>query len=148
MQQGRVIWDHLHRVKAQGHVTVNKPDLYNLYCFPHVAIVFCTDFGGWGKSTRKLLPKIHQYLCNRTTYECFVCFSTKLKSPSSKYVILRNIVEDLCDKADQKYCKIVNFERSLFTLHDTAPLKLSIVYTKLLSKLPRKKKKINPKNLH
>ena len=58
--------------------------LYNLYCFPHVAIVFCTDFGGWGESTRKLLPKIHQYLCNRTTYECFVCFSTKLKSPSSK----------------------------------------------------------------
>ena len=58
--------------------------LYNLYCCPHVAIVFCTDSGGWGESTRKLLPKIHQYLCNRTTYECFVCFSSKLKSLSSK----------------------------------------------------------------
>ena len=58
--------------------------LYNLYCFPHVAIVFCTDFGGWDESNRKLLPKLHQYLCNRITYECFVCFSTKLKSPSSK----------------------------------------------------------------
>ena len=59
-------------------------DLYNLYCCPHVAIVFCTDAGGWGESTRKLLPKIHQYLRNRATYECFVCFSSKLKSPFSK----------------------------------------------------------------
>ena len=58
--------------------------LYNLYCCPHLAIVFCTDSGGWAESTAKLLSKIHQYLCNRTTYECFVCFSSKLKSPSSK----------------------------------------------------------------
>ena len=33
--------------------------LYNLYCCPHVAIVFCRDSGGWGESTTKLLPKIH-----------------------------------------------------------------------------------------
>ena len=58
--------------------------LYNLRCCPHVAIVFCTDFGGWGESTIKLLLYIHQYLCNRTTYERFVCFLTKFKSPSSK----------------------------------------------------------------
>ena len=50
--------------------------LYNPYCCPHVAIVFGTDFGGWGESTTMLLLKINQYLCNRTTYECFVCFST------------------------------------------------------------------------
>ena len=37
---------------------------------------------GWDESTRKLLPTIHQYLCNRATYECFVCISMKLKSPS------------------------------------------------------------------
>ena len=58
--------------------------LYNLYCCPHVAIMFWTDFGGWGEFTIKLLLKIHQYLCNCTTYECFVCFSTKLKSLFSK----------------------------------------------------------------
>ena len=58
--------------------------LYSLYCCPHVAIVFCIAFCGWDESTTKLLPKIHQYLCNRTTCECFVCFSTKLKGPSSK----------------------------------------------------------------
>ena len=57
--------------------------LYDLYCFPHVAIVFRSDFGGWGESTIKLLLKIHQYLCNPTTYECLVYFSRKFKSPSS-----------------------------------------------------------------
>ena len=56
----------------------------NLYCCPHMAIVFCIDFGGWGESTIKVLLKIHQYLCNHTTYECVICFSTKSKSPSSK----------------------------------------------------------------
>ena len=44
-------------LKGQGHVTVNKPVISIIY------------IGGWGESTRKLLPKIHQYLCNRTTYE-------------------------------------------------------------------------------
>ena len=66
--------------------------LYDLYCCPHVAIVFRSDFGGWGESTIKLLGesaiklllKIHQYLCNPTTYECLVYFSRKFKSPSSK----------------------------------------------------------------
>ena len=75
------------RINIKGAGSRNrKPTcyLYNQYCCPHVAIVFCKDFGGWGESTRKLLPKIHQYLCNRKTYECFACFSTKLKTRSSK----------------------------------------------------------------
>ena len=58
--------------------------IYNLHCCPLVAIVFCTDFGGWGESTIKLLLNIHQYLCNHTAYERFVCFLTKFESPSSK----------------------------------------------------------------
>ena len=58
--------------------------LYNLYCCPHVAIAFRSDSDGWGESTIKLLLKIHQYLCNPTTYECLVYFSRKFKSPSSK----------------------------------------------------------------
>ena len=71
-----------------------------------MAIVFCTDFGGWGEPTLKLLLKIHQHLCNRTTYDCFVCFSTKYKSLSSKSTfILRKVVENYCDMAYQKYCK-------------------------------------------
>ena len=31
--------------------------------------MFFAGFGGWGESTLKLLRRIHQYLCNRTTYE-------------------------------------------------------------------------------
>ena len=31
--------------------------LYNLYCYPHLAIVFCKDFGGWRESTITLLKK-------------------------------------------------------------------------------------------
>ena len=33
--------------------------LYYLHCCPHVAIILCTDFGGWGESKIKLLLKIH-----------------------------------------------------------------------------------------
>ena len=58
--------------------------LHNLYCCPLVAIMFSSDFSGWGESTIKLLLKIHQYLCNPKTCECLVCFSTKVKGPSSK----------------------------------------------------------------
>ena len=99
-------------LKGHGHVTVNKPKrkqacyLWNLYCCPHVAIVFCTDFGGWGGSTLKLLLKTHQYLCNRKTCGCFICFFSKYKSPS------------------QKYCKIVLSKEVFFTLRDPAPLTL------------------------
>ena len=54
----------------------------SLNCCTHGAIVFCTDLGGWGESTINLLLNIHPFLCKLTTYECFVCFSIKFKSPS------------------------------------------------------------------
>ena len=70
--------------------------------------MFCKGFGGWFESTLKLILIIHQYLCNRTTYECFGCFSTKYKSPSSNDTfILRKGVENLYDMAYQQHCKIV-----------------------------------------
>ena len=78
--------------------------LCNLYCCPHVAIVLCIDFGGWGESTLKLLLKIHQYLCNRTCE----CLYEAQKSYLQKYTfILRKVEESRCDMAYQKYCKIV-----------------------------------------
>ena len=77
--------------------------LHDLYCCPHVAIVLRSDFDGWGEPTIKLLLKIHQYICNPTTYECLVYFSRKFKSPSSNNTyILRKVVENLCDKDNQK----------------------------------------------
>ena len=63
---------------------------------------------GWDASTLKLLPKIYQYLCNRTTYQCFV-FSLRSTSVHlrNNTFILRKVVENLYDMAYQKYCKIV-----------------------------------------
>ena len=62
------------------YLTINKPVISIIY----VAMVFRLDFGGWGESTIKVLLKIHQYLCNPTTYERFVYFARKFKGPSSK----------------------------------------------------------------
>ena len=71
-------------LKGQGHLTLNKPVASRIFIATHtVAIVFCTDFGGWGESTLQLLVKFLQYPCHRTTYECMIYFSTKHKSPSS-----------------------------------------------------------------
>ena len=78
--------DIARQLKGQGHVTVNKPVISRINVVAHTwPFVFCTDFCGWGESTVKLLIEIHQHLCNRTTYEYLVCYSTKYKSPSSKY---------------------------------------------------------------
>ena len=53
----------------------------------------------------------------------FFCFSTNYKSPSStNSFILRKLVENRCDMAYQKCCKIVVSKRSLFALRDPAPL--------------------------
>ena len=61
-------------------VVMKFANLYDLYCCPHVAILFRSYFGGWGESTIKLLLKIHQYLCNPTTYERFALFLYKIQA--------------------------------------------------------------------
>ena len=82
--------------------------LCNLYYCSHIAIVFSTVIGGRGDSKIKLTLKMNQYLCNRTTYECFVCFPMIFKSPDSNSTfILREVVENLRDMAYQICCKVV-----------------------------------------
>ena len=77
--------DETEPFKGQGQVTVNKPFISIIYIVARTWPLYPAQITVDGvESTSKLLPKIHQYLCNRTTYECFVRFSTKLKSPSSK----------------------------------------------------------------
>ena len=71
-----------------------------------MAIVLCTDFGGWGESILKLILKIHQYLCNRMSVSVVSLRSTGVHLINIAY-ILRKVVENHCDMADQKYCKIV-----------------------------------------
>ena len=58
-------------LKGQGYVTVNKPVISLIYIVAHTwPLCFCTEFGGWGESTIKLLLKIYQYLCNRARTFC------------------------------------------------------------------------------
>ena len=102
--------------------------------------MFCSDFGGWGKSTIKLLLKIHQYLCIPATSECLVCFPTKFKSPSSKeHLYFEKSGGNLCDMDYQKYCKIVASKE--ICLHYPAPLTLyfrrSVLYQASQKKITR-----------
>ena len=93
-------------LKGQGHVTVNKPVISTIYIVAqgNVAIVFRSDFGGWGESTIKLLLEIHQYLCNPTSYEClwFISLENSRVHLQNNTYILRKVLENLCDMDYQK----------------------------------------------
>ena len=97
--------------------------LLNLYCCPHLTIVFCTDFGGWGESTQKLFLKATNI--SAIVQHMSVSFVSSQRSRvhlQSSTVILRNIVEDICDMAYQEYCKIVISKEVFLSLRDPAPL--------------------------
>ena len=82
--------------------------LYDLYCCPHVAIVSCSDFGGWGESTIKLLLKstnISAILLHMSVW--FVSLKNLRVHLQNNTYILRKVVENVCDMYYQKYCKIV-----------------------------------------
>ena len=109
---------------------------YNLYCCPHVAIVFCSDFGGWGESTIKLLLKstnISAILQHMSVW--FVSLQNSRVRLQKNTFILRKVVEisviwTIKNTANRR------FERSLFTLRDPAPL--MIHYDMKLKSRPRK----------
>ena len=124
---------HIAREVINGAGTRNRKQtgyLYNLYCFPHVAIVFCTDIGGWDESKRKLLQKstnisgIVQHM--RVS---FVSLQSSRVCLQNSTVILRNIVEDLRDTAYQKYCKIV-ISKEVCLQYATLPLYVMYKYWK------------------
>ena len=112
------------KLKAQGHVTVNKPFISIIYIVSHT----------WSLCSARILVDgmnpLESYFQKSTNISAiiqhmsvsFVSLQSSRVHLQNSTVILRNILEDLCDMADQKYCKIVNFERSLFTLRDPTPL--------------------------
>ena len=66
-------------LKGHRHVTLNKPVISRIYIVSHTWQLCFSQIlvdGVTAASTLKLLLKIHQYLCNRTTDECFVRFSS------------------------------------------------------------------------
>ena len=120
-------WHH----KISACITIKGPGsrnrkqtsyLYDLYCCPRVAIVFRSDFGGWGESKIKLLLKMHQYLCNPTTYEClFISLeNSRVHLQNNTYILRKvgkiSVIWTINNPENHR------FERSLFTLRDPAPL--------------------------
>ena len=110
-------------LKEQGHVTVNKPVISIIYIVVHTWPLCSAQILVDGVNPQQSYFQIHQYLCNRTTYECLVCFSLKLKSQSSKWHLHfeKNSRKPLWHGLS-KVLQSRHFERSLFTLRDPAPL--------------------------
>ena len=72
-------------------------------CFPHVAIVFRSDFGGLGEPTIKLLQKstnISAILQRMSVW--FTSLENSRVHLQNNTYILRNVVENLCDMDYQK----------------------------------------------
>ena len=94
--------------KGQSHVTVIKRYLNYLHCFPHVSIVFCTNFGGRGESRIILLLEVYRYLCNLAAYEyLFVSLRSSKVYLQNNPSIWRKLVENQCGMAYQKSCNTV-----------------------------------------
>ena len=71
--------------------------------------MLCSDSGGWGEFTIKLLLKIHQYFCNPAIYKFLVYFPANARVHiHNKTYTLRKVVENLCDMNYQ------NTEKSSF----------------------------------
>ena len=77
--------------------------LCDLYCCPHVAIVFRSDFGGWGEFTIKLLQKstnISAILQRMSVW--FISLENSRVHLQNNTYNLRKVVENLCDMGYQK----------------------------------------------
>ena len=96
-------------LKALGHVTVNKPVISIIYVVVHT----------WPLCSAQILVDgvnpLESYFQKSTNISAivqhmsvsFVSLQSSRVHLQSGTVILGNIVEDLCDTAYQKYCKIV-----------------------------------------
>ena len=95
-------------LKGQGHVTVNKPVISIIYIVAHTWLLCSAQILVDGVNPQESYFQKSINISAIVQHECFVCFSTKLKSTSSNNTfIFRKIVENLCDMAYQKYCQIV-----------------------------------------
>ena len=100
---------HYQSLKAQGYITVNKPVISIIYIVTHT----------WPLCSAQILVDgvnpLKSYFQKSTSISgivqhmsvSFVSIQSSRVHLQNSTVILRNIVEDLCDMADQKYCKIV-----------------------------------------
>ena len=96
-------------LKAQGHVTLNKPVISRIYIVFHMWSLYSAQIlvdevnpleGYFQKSTN--ISAIVQHMS-----VSFLSLQGSRARLQNSTVILRNVVEDLCDTAYQKYCKII-----------------------------------------
>ena len=88
-------------------------------------IVSRSKFGGWDESTIKLLLKsINISAIVQHMSVSFVSLRSSRVYFQNNAFILRKVVGNLCDMA---FLQNRRFERSLFTLCDPAPLRMSVL---------------------
>ena len=96
-------------LKVQGHVTVNKPVISIIYIgspmWPLCSAQNLVDGVNPLESFFQKSTNISAIIRNMSV--SFVSLQSSRVHLQNSTVILRNIIEDLCDTADQKYCKIV-----------------------------------------
>ena len=110
-------------LKAQGHVTVNKPVISIIYIVSHTWPLCSAQISVHGVNS------LESYLKKSTNISAivqhmsvsFVSLQSSRVRLQNRTVILRNIVEDLCDTAYQKYCKIV-ISKEVCLYYVTLPL--------------------------
>ena len=92
-------------LKAQGHVTVNKPVISMIYIVAHTwPLCSAQILVGWGESTIKLLLKksinISAVLLRMGVW--FISLENSRVHLHNNTYILRKVVENLCDVDNQK----------------------------------------------
>ena len=112
-------------LKAQGDVTVNKPVISIIYIvvltWPLCSAQILVDGVNPLKSYFQKSTNISSIVQHMSI--SFVSLQSSRVRLQNSTVILRNIVEDLCDYGLSKILQNGHFERSLFTLRDPAPLR-------------------------
>ena len=104
----------------------NRPKLPRRLKLPHLILLFpirghCVRFGDGVNSLEIYFQKsTNIFAIVQHMSVSFVSLQSLRVHLQNSTVILRNIVEDLCDTAYQKYCNR-HVARSLFTLRDPAP---------------------------
>ena len=75
------------RVNGQGHVTEDKPVTCIICICTHTRPLCSVQILVDGVIHKKVLLQIHQYLCNHTTYECFVMFLYEMQESIFKITL-------------------------------------------------------------
>ena len=114
------------KLKGEVHVAVNKPAISRIYIVDHtwplcsvqILVDGVNPLESYFQKSTSISPIVQHMSVS------FVSLRRSRVHFQNNAFILRKIMENHCDMADQKYCKIVVSKEVLFTLRDPAPLSL------------------------